>query len=243
MKMATYILPVRYGHYMVATRLRFTVNRAASKRGKYLFSGLLVCHCGGGKLYCYPYSGMTVARYTCRACNIKVNEDILEKSLKYLLNRISLAPEDLSGDKNNVNKLKDNQNRLGLLKKDLKVINKKIDTLVDLVGASRIDQETFSSRFEPLTAQRETISQELPRLQGEIDFIQSEETGRQFVISQATTLTALWPELTYDVRREITKEVVERIEVSKESLHFVVHHISNLNIKDGETLADFPMYH
>jgi len=55
-------------------------------------------------MYCYPYPGMTVARYTCRTCNIKVNEDILEKSLKHMLNRISLAPEDLSGDKNNVKK-------------------------------------------------------------------------------------------------------------------------------------------
>jgi len=76
-----------------------------------------------------------------------------------------------------------------LLKKDLKVINKNIDTLVDLYGASRIDKETFSTRFEPLTARRDTISNELPRLQGEIEFIQSEETGRQLVISQAMTLS------------------------------------------------------
>ena len=49
--------------------------------------------------------------------------------------------------------------------------------------------------------------------------------------------------LTYEARQEITKEVVERIDVSKESLHFEIHHISNLNQKEGETLADFPLYH
>ena len=38
-------------------------------------------------------------------------------------------------------------------------------------------------------------------------------------------------------------EVVERIEVSKESPHFVIHHISDLGIKEGETLSDFPLYH
>jgi hypothetical protein len=84
---------------------------------------------------------------------------------------------------------------------------------------------------------------EIPHLQGEIDFINSEDMGRQYVVSQATTLAALWPELSYEARQEITKEVVERIDVSKESLHFEIHHISNLNQKDGETLADFPLYH
>jgi site-specific DNA recombinase len=132
---------------------------------------------------------------------------------------------------------------LELLKKDLKSINKKIDTLVDLAGDNRIDKETFASRFEPLTIRRDNISQEIPKLQGEIDFIKSEDVGRQYVVSQATTLAALWSELKYESRQEITKEVVERIEVSKKSLHFDIHHISNLNQKDGETLADFPLYH
>ncbi len=113
--------------------------------------------------------------------------------------------------------------------------------MVDLAGDNRIDKETFSSRFEPLTIQRDNISQEVPRLQGEIDFLKSEDVGRQYVVNQATTLAALWPELTYGARQEITKEVAERIKVSKDSLHFDIHHISNLGKKDGETLADFPM--
>jgi site-specific DNA recombinase len=79
-------------------------------------------------------------------------------------------------------------------------------------------------------------------LQGEIDYIKGEELGREYVVSQAKTLQALWPELTYAARQEIIKEVVERIVVSKESLNFVIHHISNLGQKDGETLADFPLY-
>ena len=231
----------RANEVLEATRLRFTVNRAASKKGNYLFSGLLVCKCGGAKMYCNPYSGMTVPRYSCRLCKTKVNEDVLENALQSMLTRISLSPESLCGDTNNEINLRDKQNRLELLKKELKGINKRIDTLVDLAGDNRIDKETFSSRFEPMTTRRDNISQEVPRLQGEIDFINSEDVGRQFVVSQATTLAALWSELTYEARQEITKEVVERIDVSKESLHFVIHHISSLNQKGGETLADFPI--
>ncbi|HBA71985.1 MAG: resolvase [Geobacteraceae bacterium GWC2_55_20] len=223
------------------TRLRFTADRSAPKQGKYMFSGLLVCACGGGKMYCYPFPGMTVTRYTCRACKTKVTEDAVEKSLQYLLHRVSLAPENLCGDSGSELKLKDKQGRLGLLGKELKNINKKIDTLVELFGDNRIDQETFTSRFDPLTVRRDAINKEMPRLQGEIDFIKSEETGRQYVVSQVMTLAALWQELTYEARQEIVREIVERIEVGKESLNFVIHHISNLNQKDGETLADFPI--
>jgi site-specific DNA recombinase len=231
----------RANEILEATLQRFTVNRAEPKQGKYLFSGLLTCHCGGGKMYCYPHTKMTVPRYTCRACKNKVNEDVIENALQSMLKTISLSPESLCGDNDNEIKLRDKQNRLEFLKKDLKGINKKIDTLVDLAGDDRIDKETFSSRFEPLTVWRDKISQEVPRLQGEIDFLKSEDMGRQYVVSQATTLAALWPELSYEARQEITKEVVERIDVSKESLHFEIHHISNLNQKDGETLADFPL--
>lgn len=78
----------------------------------------------------------------------------------------------LSND-NEIN-LEDKQNRPELLKKDLKGINKKIETLADLAGDNRIDKETFSSRFEILTTRRDNISQVVPRLQGEIDFFYSE---------------------------------------------------------------------
>ena len=233
----------RANELLGATRQRFTVNRATPKQGKYLFSGLLVCHCGGGKMYCYPRPKMVIPRYTCRNCKTKVDENVVENALRSLLKGVSLSPESLSGDDNNENNLRDKQGRLELLRKDLKGINKKIDTLVDLAGDNRIDKETFSSRFEPLTVRRDNISQEIPKLQGEIDFIKSEDVGRQYVVTQATTLAALWSELTYEARQEIIKEVVERIEVSNESLHFDVHHISNLGKKDGETLADFPLYH
>jgi len=182
------------------TRLRFNTERKAPKQGKYLFSGLLVCKCGGGKLYCYPHPGMTAPRYTCRSCKTKVDEAVIEKSLQYLLKTLSLSPESLCSDLNSENKLIENQNRLGFLKKDLRQINSKVDTLVDLVGTGRIDKETFSSRFDPLTVRRDSISLEISRLQGENDYIQSEETGRQFVVTQATTLAKLWAELTYDTR-------------------------------------------
>lgn len=73
------------------------------------------------------------------------------------------------------------------------------------------------------------------------DFINSKDVGRQFVVSQATTLAALWSEITYEARQEITSEIVERIDISKESLHFVIHHISSLNKKNGDILADIPI--
>ncbi len=231
----------RANEVLEATRQRYTVDRAISKRGKYLFSGLLLCKCCETKMYCAPYPGMAIARYVCRICKTKVNEDVVENALQSMLTRISLSPESLCGDDNYGDDLKDKQSRLELLKKDLKVINKKMDTLVDLAGEDRIDNETFSSRFEPLLARRNNISQEVPRLQGEIDFINSEDVGRQIVIRRATTLAALWSELSYEARQEIAKEVIERVDVSKESLHFTIHHISNPNKNDGETLADFPI--
>ena len=56
-------------------------------------------------------------------------------------------------------------------------------------------------------------------MQGEIDFFKSEDMGRQYVVSQATTLAALWSELSYVARQESTKRVVERINLEKTFKH------------------------
>ena len=71
----------------------------------------------------------------------------MEAALQSMLKRISLSPQSLCGDNNNEINLMDKQNRLELLQKDLKGVNKKIDTLVDLAGDNRIDRETFSSGY------------------------------------------------------------------------------------------------
>ena len=42
--------------------------------------------------------------------------------------------------------------------------------------------------------------------------------GKRIVINQATTLLTLWPDLSYQARQDIVKEIVERIDVSAESL-------------------------
>ncbi|MDD2734568.1 MAG: recombinase family protein, partial [Desulfuromonadaceae bacterium] len=115
--------------------------------------------------------------------------------------------------------------RLELLKKEQKEVNGKVDVLIDLYGKQVLDQNGFKERYDPIKTRLDNITLEIPRLQAEIDFIKTNEIGKSYVIERATTLASLWPSLSYEARQQVVKELVERIDVGEDSLHFVFFYI------------------
>lgn len=206
------------------TATRYPNFKEVPKNGRFLFSGLLKCQCGS-KLYVAPYPSMKIPRYACKKCRTKINEDIIEQHFHDALKGIVVTPEQLGANEDLERELLEKQERLELLKKEQKDVNNKIDVLIDLYGKQALDQNEFRERFDPLKYRKESIFAEIPRLQAEIDFIKTNEIGRSYVIERATTLTSLWGMLSYEARQQVVKEVLDRVDVGEESLHFVFYYI------------------
>lgn len=205
---------------------RYSSLKTVPKAGKFLFSGILKCRCGA-KLYVAPYPAMKIPRYACKKCRLKINEDVIEGNLRNALKRIVITPDQLGPDKDLKKELKDKQELLEHLKKEQKNVNHKIDVLIDLYGKEAIDQSGFKDRYEPLKARAERITLEIPRLQAQMDFIKTNEIGKTFIIEKASTLATIWDTLSNEARRQVVKELIERIDVSEDSLHFVFFYVSS----------------
>jgi site-specific DNA recombinase len=195
--------------------------KAVPKEGKYLFSGLLVCSCGT-KLYVAPYSGMKVPRYVCRDCRFKLNEDVLEEHFQKALKTMIVKPEELKAVTDFAAEQQEKEERLSLLQREIKSVDGKIDTLLDLVGDLTIDRINFTERFMPLKERKEQISLEIPRLQAEIDIAKANSISKNYLLERATNFASMWPILEDDDKRRLVQDLVDKIEIGEDSLHFVL---------------------
>lgn len=203
--------------------------RVVPKEGKYLFSGLLVCSCGE-KLYVNPYSGMKVPRYICRECRFKLNEDVLEEHFQKALKTMIVRPEELTAVTDYEAERKEKEERLSLLRREIKSVDGKIDTLLDLVGDQAIDRSNFTERFMPLKERKEQILAEIPRLQAEIDFAKANSLAKDYLLERATNFASMWPILNDDEKRRLVGDLVEKVEIGEESLHFVLSYNPSLRV-------------
>lgn len=196
------------------------------KTSSYLFSGLLKCAKCGEKMYVMPYPYMKTPRYVCRNCrDAKINEDVLITHFVEALKKIAISPEQLGSEKDLEQEIKDKQELIEVLKKEQKEIGRKVDKLVELYEDSAIDREGFRERYAALKERKDNLIVQIPRLQAEIDFIKTNEIARSYIIERATTLAALWVDLSYEAQKDIVRELAEQIDVGDDSLNFVLYHI------------------
>jgi site-specific DNA recombinase len=189
--------------------------------GKYAFSGLLTCGTCKDQMYVMKYPTMKVPRYICRKCKEKINEDILIEKFKEGLQSMAVNPDQLQGG-DDADKLavQEKEAQTKQLVGELKAIGKKIDSIIELWNDKAIDKATFSEKFDELRVRKEQLQNEIPRIEGEIAFIKTAELGRDKLLTQATSLAALWDTLDYDGRVKVTRELLSGVTYRKDQLTF-----------------------
>jgi site-specific DNA recombinase len=208
--------------------------------GKYIFAGLLKCECGQ-KMYVSKYKSMRIPRYTCRGCRAKINEDVILDLFKDCLKSIALEPDQLNNAiKSDENFLEQQTKQQRLLDIELKKVEKKIDSLLDLWSDKAIVKSTFTEKYRGLCQRKEQLESEIPRTQAKIDHFTITETGKDYILSQTQFLYSLWGTLTVEEKGKIIKELVDEVVVKKDELNFQLFYLPEImkEVKDG---APMPM--
>ncbi len=195
---------------------------------KYAFSGLVYCECGT-KMYVMKYRGMKTPRYRCRKCNSKINEDVLMEKFKEGLKCMVIKPEQLQAEVESEEKIvKQKTEELETLKKELRKIKNKISRLIDLYNDDVIPKDIFREQLNDIQMRKAQIEERIPEIEAEISFHQVSEKGKDYLLTQATTLYSLWDSLEYESQTEIIKELVQSIKVTKDELIFEFYYLPEL---------------
>ncbi len=190
----------------------------APKRAVQLFSGLTFCHCGTRM-----YVPSNTPKYVCQrpGCRTKVPQADLERIFQGELHRFALSPAAVDASLAASNEALDAKAELlATLRREAERLKADADEVFRLYLAREISPRGFGERHQPIEDRRVAIEAEIPRLQGEIDFLRIQQLSQAEIVSAAEELSERWYDLPLDERRGIVQAIVERVTVGKGEIEF-----------------------
>ncbi len=190
----------------------------APKRPVQLFGGLTFCHCGA-KMYVPP----NTPKYVCtrKGCRTKVPQADLERIFQVELRRFALSPQDVRATLSEADeKLRAKTELLDGLRREDARLAEEAEQVYRLYLAGELTPRGFGARNTPIETRRVQLEEEIPRLQGEIDFLRIQQLSQEEVVSAAEDLSARWFEIPLPERRAIVQAIVERVTVGKDEIEF-----------------------
>lgn len=181
--------------------------RKPARRSVHLFSGLVFCACGG-KMY-VPSSN---PKYTCFKCHNKIGLADLETVFHEELKNFFFSPTEwLKYVEQADTTIKEKQELLGTLERERQKIGQDIEKLLRLYMDDQISAEAFGRQNRPLEERQKQLEDEIPRLQGEIDFLKIHYLSSDQIHENAKDLYTRWSELQTEEKRNIVENITEQI--------------------------------
>lgn len=185
-----------------------------AKRAVHLFSGKVTCICGQKM-----YVGSDSPKYVCKACRNKIPTGDLEAVFQEQLKGFFFSPEEVARYLTQADgAFQEKAEALARLESDRAKVQAEMTNLYRLYQADQISADGFGREYRPLEERLGQIEEELPRRQGEIDFIRIQNLDRDEVISEARDLYSRWPDLAFEERRQVIESIVDGIVIGKDEV-------------------------
>lgn len=199
--------------------------RASTKRPTQrtvqLFAGVTFCACGS-KMYVPTKS----SKYTCFSCRNKVPIDDLEAVFYEQLRDFLLSPDDIAEHLKKVDTTIGQKEELVVgLARELEKVSAEMDIVYRLYAEKQISSEGFGKRNRPLEERAKQIEEEIPRLQAEIDLLKITLLSSDENLNRARDLYGQWPSLSFEDKRRIVENIVERITVGDTEISIELYYL------------------
>jgi site-specific DNA recombinase len=195
--------------------------RRPSKTVVHLFTGYTFCECGT-KMY-VPSNN---PKYCCRSCKNKVPLDDLERVFKEQLQGFVFSPEDVQAHLETADEeIAERKSRLDAIVAERDKTKAEADKVYRLYVDGAISPQGFGDRYRPLEERLGQLDLELPRLQGEMDFLTIRHLSSGDIIKQSQDLYGGWDNLTFEEKRQIVETIVERVTVGKDGISFDLNYL------------------
>lgn len=185
-----------------------------ARKPVHLFAGLAYCACGQ-KMYVPSNS----PKYICFSCRNKIPVTDLEGVFREQLKSFFFSSSDITAYLEQADQtIKEKQELLGALETEAQKIKREMDKLYSLYLADEISREGFGARNNPLEERQKQIADQLPHLQGEIDFLKVQYLSSDEILTEARDIYSRWLELEQGEKRKIIENILEKIVIGKEDV-------------------------
>jgi site-specific DNA recombinase len=192
--------------------------RRSGKPGKrtpvHLFAGSVRCFC---KTRMYVL--WNTDKYVCKECRNKIPIADLEEVFHEQLKSFVLSPTEIVNYLSRADeKIKEKKQLLESLESERAKVNQEMQKIYRLYIEDGITSDGFRRQYRPLEERLAQLEDELPALQGEVDFLKIQHLSGDQVISDIQDLYAQWPNLQQEEKRSIIESIVEEIIIGKDDV-------------------------
>ena len=182
-----------------------------ARKPVHLFTGLVHCHCGQKM-----YVPSNTPKYVCYGCRNKIPVEDLDAVFHEQLQGFVLSPKEIASYLAQADeKIIEKQQVLASLDEDSRKIRVEMDRIMRLYLDEKISGDGFAREYSPLEARFKQISEQIPELQGELDFLKIRTLSSDEILTEAKDLYARWPDLRNDEKRRIIETITEKISIGK----------------------------
>ena len=197
-------------------------NRPARK-AVHLFAGVTYCHCGTKM-----YVPSNTPKYICYECRNKIPVVDLEAVYQEQLRGFFSNPQEIAAYLNQSDTVINEKKALiQVLEQEQASLKKDLEKLYDLYFGEHVTKEGFTVKYTPLSERMKQLDDQIPTLQGELDFLKIQHLSQEEVISEATDLYTRWPALEHEEKRRIVETITQRITIGKSEVEIDLCYLPN----------------
>lgn len=202
--------------YLILKERFLHEGKKPARKSVHLFSGYVRCPCGK-KMYVpsnYP-------KYTCRSCDRrnKIPVTDLEDLFHEQLKRFLFSEKETAAYLESANKtLAEKEELLQTIEKEKAKVKEEIEGVFRLYHDNQIDTNGFGERHRPLKTRLDQLENQIPELQGEIDFMKIQFRSGSQILNEARNFYARWKDLSHEEKRRIVEDVLEEIIIDKDEV-------------------------
>jgi site-specific DNA recombinase len=165
------------------------------------------------------YVPSTMPKYVCSKCRNKIPVTDLEAVFHEQLKSFFFSPEEVAEHLSNADTaIKEREELLTTLEREEEKVRKEMDRIMRLYLDEQIPQEAVGPQYNPLFERLKQLEEQIPSMQGELDFLKIQRLSSDEILSEARDLYTRWPELAHDEKRNIIEQVTEKITISKDNI-------------------------
>ena len=195
------------------------------RKAVHLFTGFAYCHCGE-KMYVPSNS----PKYICYKCRNKISITDLEEIFHHQLKGFFFSPEEISKyleEADNV--IKEKQELLAALTEEKGKVQKEMDKTYKLYIDDQISKAGFGKRYKPMEERLSQIDEQIPALEGQIDYLKNQYLSKDEILHEARDLYSRWPKLERKEKRQIIENITENIIIGQKDITINLCYLPSLS--------------
>jgi site-specific DNA recombinase len=191
-----------------------TKRQRPARKAVHLFTGFAFCACGN-KMYVPSNS----PKYICHKCRNKIGVTDLEEIFHHQLKSFFFSPSEITGYLEKADQvIKEKEELVKALSDEAQRLEREMDRILRLYLDDKISKEGFGKKYKPLEERAKQIENQIPEIQGEIDFLKIQYLSSDQILHEAKDLYSRWNTLTSDEKRKIIESITQNIIIGQDDL-------------------------